>query len=381
MTSQLATAVFWAGTAGILWTFVGYPLLLVLRSWRRPPSVMKTDATPSICVVITAFNEAFHIRDKVLNTLQLEWPREALEVIVVSDGSTDATEAIAREAGLHHIRVIALPTRLGKHVCQGMAVRECTSQLVVFTDVTTRLEPGSLRLLVRAFSDSQVGCVSGVDRAVSADGMVQGESLYVRFEMALRALEARAGSLVSASGCFFAIRRELCGEWPTDLTSDFALPLSLGLRGLRTVCDNDACCTYSVLSKPHAEFERKVRTVVHGLHTIRRFRACLNPVRTGFFAVQLLSHKVMRWGLPFMLIGVFVSSMVLRDSSAFHSALCAVHAVVLLSAAAGLLVPAITKFALVRWSLFTVMVNVAIIVACGRAFVSRPDGVWQPTRR
>jgi len=379
--NPLATAVFWAGIAGILWTFAGYPLLLVFRSWRRPLFVTKTDVTPSICVVITAFNEALHIRDKVLNTLQLDWPRELLEVIVVSDGSTDATEAIAREAGHHNIRVIGLPTRVGKHVCQGIAVRECTSQLVVFTDVTTRLEPGSLRLLVRAFSDNQVGCVSGFDRAISADGMVQGESIYVRYEMALRALEARAGSLVSASGCFFAIRRELCAEWQDDLTSDFALPLSLGLRGLRTVCDTDACCTYRVLDKPNAEFERKVRTVVHGLHTIGRFRACLNPVRTGFFALQLLSHKVMRWGLPFMLIGVLVSSIALRATSAFHSALCAALATVLLIAAAGFVAPAITRFTLVRWSLFSVMVNVAIIVACGRAFVSRPDGVWQPTRR
>jgi cellulose synthase/poly-beta-1,6-N-acetylglucosamine synthase-like glycosyltransferase len=316
-----------------------------------------------------------------LNTLELEWPRELLEIIVVSDASTDGTETVAQEVGLQGVTVISLPSRVGKHACQGVAVKQCNAEIVVFTDVSTSLEPNSLRLLLRAFADARVGCVSGVDRAIASNGVLQGENLYVRYEMALRDLEVRAGSLVSASGCFFAVRREHCREWVNDLTSDFALPLSLGLRGMRTVCERDAHCTYRVLQRPEAEFDRKVRTVVHGLQVVRRFRACLNPFRTGFFAVQLLSHKVMRWTLPFMLVGVFVASFALLDSGPVYWALLAIKTTILACAAIGLLAPVVTRFAVVRWSLFAIMSSIAIILAWQRAFATPAGGVWEPTRR
>lgn len=353
----------------------------MLRSWRRPPPVWQADVTPSVCIAITAFNEAHCIGEKVMNTLELDWPRELLEVIVVSDGSTDGTEELARRAGAENVRVIGLPIRSGKHVCQGVAVKQCRSQVIVFTDVSTSLEPNSLRLLVRAFADSRVGCVSGVDRGLSPISGMQGESLYLRYEMALRNLEARAGSLVSASGCFCAVRHELCAEWTDDLTSDFALPLALGLRGLRTVCDREAICTYSVLERPEAEFQRKVRTVVHGLHVVQRFRACLNPFRTGFFSVQLLSHKVMRWAMPFMLIAIFMASFVLLGSSPIHWVPFVTCIIVLATAAAGFMAPSARRFAVVRLSLFAIMSNLAVIVAWRQAFASRPGGVWEPTRR
>lgn len=379
--SQIASVLCWVGIAGVLWTTAGYPLLLMLRSWLRPRPPLRAEIAPSVCVVITAFNEESHIARKLVNTLALEWPRELLDVIVVSDGSKDATVAIARQYEAKGLRVIALPVRSGKHVCQGLAVKKSSSEIVVFTDVTTMLEPSSLRLLVRAFSDPQVGCVSGVDRALSPTGAVQGESLYVRYEMAIRDLEGREGSMVSASGCFFAVRRDLCGDWPDDLTSDFALPLSVRLRGLRTLCDQEARCTYRVLEQPRAEFDRKVRTVVHGIQVVRRFSACLNPFRTGFFALQLLSHKVFRWALPFMLITVFAATLALLNTSRIYQVLLAVQLAPLASAIAGLLAPALTRYSLVRLCLFVVMINVSMLVAWKRAFAPTDSGVWEPTRR
>jgi len=375
----VALALFILCIAGIAWTLFGYPLLM--RLMPRAHLVHTPDEViPTVSVILTVFNEASSVRQKLLNTLELDWPADRLQLIVVSDGSTDNTAEVVASVADPRIRFIELATRSGKHVAQGAGVQRADSQILVFTDVATLLPSSSLRLLMRGFADPHVGCVSGVDRVTSVDGAVEGDALYVRYEMHVRRLESRSGSIVCASGCFFAVRRELCEAWSNELTSDFAIPMSLALRGIKSISDPEAICTYHAVRSSEAEFERKVRTITHGLRVVWVLRACLNPFRCGFFSIKLISHKVLRWALPYMFVGALIAGI-------YEFTIDPLMAIGFLGLAAMLLVFAatlvrpLTRFAGVRWCVFAVISLAASVVALSLAFVRNDAGIWEPTKR
>lgn len=373
----MAMVIAAASVAALLWAYVGYPLALAcLRS--GGPSVTRNAPPRRVCVVIAAHNARRWIRGKLRNTRALRWPREMLQIVVVSDGSTDDTAARAIAAAGPDTTVIELGHRAGKSACLGMAVRATDADVVVFTDVATRLEPDALEVLLRRFREPDVGCVSGTDRARSAAGATQGESLYVRYEMWLRRIEASARSMVSASGCLFAVRRELCDPWLEELTPDFAIPLLGRTRGYRTVCDTEAIAHYPVTCDPVAEFERKVRTVVHGLRTAWHFRHCLNPLRDPLLALQLFSHKVLRWLTPFLLLILLVCS-ALSSSHPVWLAIVAAQALVYALALGAWCVTSTQERLIPRCLAYFALANAAILVAWARALGSDRLAWWEPS--
>ena len=245
------------------------------------------------------------------NTIHLEYPRDRLQVLVASDGSADRTNGIVAGYGNDGVELLAIAQRRGKENAQKEAVREARGDILVFSDVATRLDPDGLMQIVSNFADPSVGCVSSEDRLIGQDGKPGGEGLYVRYEMWLRRLESRVGSLVGLSGSFFAARKEVCADFSEEMQSDFRTLLNSVRLGLRGVIDPEAVGYYTDIADEKKEFDRKVRTVLRGLTVFFRHLEFLNPLRFGFFSYQYACHKLLRWLVPFLLPVALATSAIL----------------------------------------------------------------------
>lgn len=313
MLEQAMSFTFLFSSFLVFHAYFGYPISLFLIGLVRKRSVARQDYFPSVSLIITVFNEEKRIREKLENTLSIEYPEGKLEILVVSDGSTDGTDRIVLEYHDRGINLHPVAVRRGKEHAQREAVAQSKGDLLVFTDVATRLEPGSLKRIVSNFADPTVGCVSGEDRLIGAGGSTGGEGLYVRYEMWLRRLETEAHSLVGSSGSFFVARREVCRDFSGDMQSDFRTVLNSVRMGLRAINDSGALGYYKDVSDSKREFDRKVRTVLRGLTVFFRNLEFLNIAKYGFFSYQYFCHKLLRWFVPIFLISAFVSNGLLID--------------------------------------------------------------------
>jgi cellulose synthase/poly-beta-1,6-N-acetylglucosamine synthase-like glycosyltransferase len=231
------TVLFLVAVGLVVYTYVGYPLVLWVVTGRRSRDDRRRPIEPSVSVIIAARNEADKIRRKIEHTLALDYPRERLEVLVASDASDDGTDDIVREYAERGVRLVRAPQRKGKEHAQGLALTAAGGDIVVFTDAATLLEAEALQILVQNFADPSIGAVSTEDCLVDADGNPTGEGLYVRYEMWVRRLEGRFHSLVGLSGSCFAIRKTLCSSWPSTLASDFMSALHAARAGQRAITD------------------------------------------------------------------------------------------------------------------------------------------------
>ena len=370
---------FWLSLLFLVYTLLGYPLLLWLLSVVRSQTHRRSPICPSIALIIPAHNEASGLANKIRNSLALTYPKELREILVVSDGSQDATADVVRSFADQDVKLVELEERRGKHYAQMIARDRSIGEILVFTDASVNLDRSVLEQVVSNFADPSVGCVSSEDQ-VSRTGE-KGEGRYVKFEMWLRRLESQVGSLVSASGSFFAARRELCDVWHPDQSSDFFIPLHAAERKLRTVVDPECRGHYGVAQEEKIEFDRKVRTVVHGLNVVATHLHLLNPLRHAFFAWQLVSHKVLRWLAPMAGLLLLLANLFLWNTGTFYRVTLALQAALYLAGLAALAVAGLRKIRAFELAGFFVMVNAATLVAWikylrGERFVS-----WQPTRR
>ncbi len=312
------TILFWLSASLVGYAYLGYPTLLWLynRLRRRPVSMF--DIQPSVSVIVTARNEEDKIRDKIVNTLALDYPADRLEVIVASDASDDRTDEIVAEYANRGARLVRSPQRQGKEYAQGLAIVVARGEILVFTDAAAMLEPDILNALARNFSDPTVGAVSTEDVLVNAAGTSSAEGLYAKYEMWVRRLESGFHSLVGLSGSCFAIRKELCTYWPATLASDFMGALHAARAGYRSVTDPSARCMFAAVVLSEIELARKIRTFERGIAVLMANLDMLNPMRYGRFAFQLASHKLLRFLTPFLLIGTFLASAVLMGEEPFR---------------------------------------------------------------
>lgn len=284
------------------YAYVGYPLLLRLLARREPDrSGAREGQWPMVTITVPAYNEEGAIAGTLDRILELEYPADRRQILVISDASTDRTDEIVRAYAARGVELIRLPRRGGKTAAENAARAHLRGEIVVNTDASVRLHPRALKPLVAAFHDPTVGVASGRDVSVggpSADANV-GESGYVGYEMWVRDLETRAGGIVGASGCFYAARKALHMELvPEALSRDFAAPLLARERGFRSVSVNDAVCFVPRGASLRREYRRKVRTMSRGLQTLHFKRHLLNPLRFGRFGWMLFSHKLARWLVP-----------------------------------------------------------------------------------
>lgn len=372
---------FWLLLLLIFWTYFGYPIMLQLLSIFFAKKIAKQDIHPGVSIVITAYNEELRIRQKIENTLALTYPSEKLEIIVVSDGSTDKTTDIVRLYEAKGVRLLAIPERHGKHYGQGEGIAIANHDIIVFTDATTFLKADAIEKIVRNFADSEIGCVSGLDVIQSDGANVPGEGIYVKYEMKLRTLENTVGSLVGVSGCFFAVRKHLCDDWIVSLSNDFYIPIVAYMKGYRTVLEKEAIGYYEVLHEPQKEFFRKVRTVVHGLEVLFKFKSILNPLKYGMYSFQMLSHKLSRWLVPLYLILLLGINFLLVEHSIYYLITMILQVVFYLLALLAFLVTKFKKIILFRIPFFFVMVNFSILVAWWKYMRGEEYILWEPTKR
>lgn len=371
---------FWVCVAFVAYAYFGYPAALYVVAGLFGTPVRRAAITPKVSFIIAARNEAARIRAKIENTLALDYPRDRLEILVASDCSDDDTHAIVAEYADRGVRLVAAPERRGKEFAQSLAIKASSGEVLVFSDASTWLDPDGVRNIVRNFADPGVGCVSSVDRVVGADGRPSGEGAYVRYEMFLRSLESRVGSVVGLSGSFFAARREVCDPWPADLPSDFNTLLNTVQKGMRGVSDPAAVGSYRDLDDPQREYSRKVRTVTRGLRSLGRNLRLLNPLRYGLWAWELFSHKLCRWLVPYAMAGALMCSLALAPGSKWYAALAAIQ--ILGYAFAGFVI-ATGRPVRGAWKIipFFVLVNVSILHAWADALRGRQAVTWQPSRR
>jgi cellulose synthase/poly-beta-1,6-N-acetylglucosamine synthase-like glycosyltransferase len=374
------TVLFFVALGLVVYTYVGYPLVLWALTWRRSRDARRQPIEPSVSVIIAARNEADKIRRKIEHTLAFDYPRERLEVLVASDASDDGTDDIVNEFAGRGVRLVRAPQRKGKEHAQGLALAAAGGEILVFTDAATLLEPRALRSLVENFADPSIGAVSTEDVLVDAAGNPTGEGLYVRYEMWVRRLESRFHSLVGLSGSCFAIRKSLCGYWPSTLASDFLSALHAARGGYRAITEPQVRGRFVAVRSSQAEMRRKTRTFLRGITVLMSNADLMNPFRHGRFAFQLVSHKLLRFAAPLLLLVALVVSGVSWRDDTLRVLFWAQVAFYALGVVGGR-VPALQSNPLVRVVHFFTMVQTAMLMAWGRYALGHQQTTWEPSKR
>lgn len=298
----------WCLIGIIAYGYIGYPLLLAVVGSLRPTRILRAPIEPSMTVIIAAYNEAKDIARKLEMVLALDYPAELRQVIVASDGSTDETHDIVRSFASRGVELMVLPVRAGKTAAQNSAALLARGDILVFTDATTDLAPDALRKLVEPFADPRVGCAgAGLEyKSAARTAIGRGGSLYWRYEKLVKQLESRANSLIGVSGCLYAVRRELYVPIAQDLISDFVIALDIVAAGRVSIYVPEAVARELTHEDAGREFTMRSRVVVRSINALVQRAQLLNPFRTGVFALQLWSHKVLRYLVPEFLIGIFL---------------------------------------------------------------------------
>ena len=290
-------------TAFVLYTYAGYPVaLLVLAAvrHRRPPFPPLAE-WPPISIVVPAYNEAAAIQTTLDNLLQVDYPAERRQIVVLSDASTDATDAIVAAYASRGVELVRLPRRSGKTAVENAALPLLRGEIIVNTDASVRVERGAVKRLVATFADPTVGVASSHNVSVARleRHANYAESWYVRYDMWVRDLESRVSGIVGAAGCLYAVRASIHRHvLPGSMSRDFAAGLVARERGFRALSVPDAVCFVPRIPSLRREYRRKVRTIARGIETLVFKRHLLNPVRFGLFAWILASRKVCRWLIP-----------------------------------------------------------------------------------
>ena len=367
--------VFWGSLAFVAYTYFGYPLWIYLRSlWLRRP-VLTAEIYPEVSIVMAVYNEESVLARKLRNLAGLSYPSNRYEIVVVSDGSADATNEILRTERNERLRLVILPERQGKAVALNQGIEVASGEVVVFTDARQMLEPDALRHLAARFADPSVGCVSGELRLGARQGSSnggEGLGLYWRFEKKIREWEGAAGSAMGATGALYAVRRGLLVSLPAaTVLDDVYLPLHVARQGKRVVFEGRAQAFDSLATSRH-EFKRKVRTLAGNYQLLRLAPWVLtraNPVRFEF-----VCHKLFRLVVPFALAGVLISSLFLhgvlyRVALTLQAAFCALATTVIFRSRPG----ALSRLADVAFAFL--LLNTAAVVAFV-FFVTGKKAVW-----
>lgn len=304
---------FWALLFILFYTYLGYAMLLFLlvqikKIFSPRKSVTVPEYEPEVCLFVTAYNEKDYIERKVKNSLELDYPREKIQYVWVTDGSSDGTPDLLQK--YKNQEVYHLPERRGKMHAMNRGMQFVEASIVIFSDTNTLLNKKAVREMVACFSDPQTGCVAGEKRIVEKEADVAaaaGEGFYWKFESAVKKLDAELNSAVGAVGELFAIRRELFEEVePDTILDDFIISLRIAQKGYRIAYAPGAYAEEAASVSVKEELKRKIRIAAGGIQTLFRLKKLLNPLKFGVLSWQYFSHKVLRWTLaPFALFLLF----------------------------------------------------------------------------
>jgi cellulose synthase/poly-beta-1,6-N-acetylglucosamine synthase-like glycosyltransferase len=383
-----ALTVFWAAAGTIAATYVLFPAAILVRGrlLRRPLTIADAtrDATPAVTVIIAAYNEERSIGAKLANLIAADYPTDRRQILVASDGSDDTTNAVVRTFADRGVRLLALP-RGGKAAALNAALAEATGDIVVFSDANSMFVPDAIRAIVRPFADPSVGGVAGDQRYLrggASGAMAEGERGYWDLDRMLKRAESQSGNVISATGAIYAVRRELIPPVPDGVTDDFVTSTAVVAAGRRLVFAEGAAAYEPVASSGGVEYGRKVRVMTRGLRGVLLRRALLDPRRTGFYAFQLLWHKLLRRLMVLPLIGLAISSPLLVGAGPFYRLAAAGQALFYGLAAAGIALRGrpISKARPLAFPAFFCLVNLAALHAAINVVRGHRIDRWEPQR-
>jgi cellulose synthase/poly-beta-1,6-N-acetylglucosamine synthase-like glycosyltransferase len=384
MILELTLQIVFSSAMGLLfYTYFGYPVLVYLLGKIFPKSVRKKDFEPMVTILITAYNEEKVIRSKLVNTLLIEYPPEKLEILVASDGSNDRTDEIVGEFAGRGVRIFHQPGRKGKTYTQNKAVEKANGEIILFSDATTDYQKDVLRRILPNFADQKVGCVAGkliyLDKADSDVG--KGARSYWNYETFIKESESRACSLIGASGCLYAVRRSAYQPMYPEACSDFLICTIIYQQGLRSVFEPAAVCTEETNQRTGEEMRMRVRVISQTFTDLWRNRSMMNPLKSGFYAVELISHKLLRYLVPLFLLLLLITSGLLAVSSLFFTGLFIVQILFYFQAlTAWILEKRGFRLGLLAIPLYFVLTNFASAIGFYKFITGENYTTWEPIR-
>lgn len=301
-------------------SYVFYPLIIGFIGSVYPFCVKKENVLPFVSVIIPAYNEAKHIEKKILNTLALNYPGKKIEIIVGSDGSTDDTAKIVEKYSSKGIRFIGYETNRGKTAVQNDLVNKSRGEILVFTDAASFLPPEAVKKIVCNFADQRIGCVAGKMQFINTDENMttQSQGLYWKYEVLIRELESRVGSLIGVDGPLYAVRREYYIPLGHHVISDLMIPILILAQGKKVVLEPEAIVNEAPTIKSKQEFKTRRRITLRGLIGISTYKHLLNPIKHPVISFQIFLHKIIRWFIGVLVVLNGVSALVLCEAWPFQ---------------------------------------------------------------
>jgi len=378
----MAEFIFWLIIGANLYTYLGYPAFTLFLSLFVNNPVNKGNEEPNVTFLITAYNEEKFIKEKLENTLALNYPRERLEIIVASDGSTDRTDAIVKTFEKRGVILCRVEGRVGKTETQNQAIKMATGDIVIFSDAPTTYGNDAIRMIVRNYHDLSVGAVSGRYEYVNPTGtpVGLGTILFWKYENFLKSRQTKIKTVTGCCGCIYSVRRELYENLPKDIISDLVEPLKILEKGYRIAFEPEAVAYETTTESSKQEFSMRIRVISRGMYGLWYMRKLFNPFKFGFVSFQLLSHKVMRWMIPFGLPLLLASNIALVGRPIYD--LILIGQVLFYLAAGGgyLLERKGRKGKVFALPLYYCLVNAASIIAFFRTLMGRKSIVWETGR-
>ena len=379
----MAEIVFWSALGLIAFTYAGYSLVILMLSRLVHNPVRRGAFEPRVTYLITAYNEEKNIAAKLDQVMTLDYPRDKLEIIVASDGSTDRTDEIVKGFSGRGVKLIRVEGRVGKTETQNQAVRQASGEIIIFSDATTRYEKSAIRNLVRNYADPSVGAVSGRYEYCNPTGAAigLGSILFWKYENSIKTMQTNIKTITGCCGCIYSVRRSAYTPLPADIISDLVEPLKVLEKGYRIVFEPEAIAYEETTEKTKEEFRMRVRVITRGMHGLLYMRTLFNPLRHGFVAFQLLSHKVLRWLVPvFLLIALIANCFLL--GSPFYNVTLALQLAFYVFALLGYLaekgnIPAKP----LNIPLYFMTVNLAAVVAMYRLWKGHKAVTWETVRK
>ena len=375
--------VFWLSLFMLFYIYLGYPLIIWSLSRFRNSGVRKQASFPKLTILIAAYNERDCIAATLSNKIAQDYPRDRVQIIVISDGSTDGTDEIVESFSAQGVRLIRQNPRSGKTAALNMAVPHAEGDILVFSDANSIYAPDALKKLVHSFSDPSVGYVTGKMIYTHADGSAVGDgcSFYMKYENRLREWETRLGSIVGVDGGIDAVRRELYVPMRPDQLPDFVLPLQVVMRGQRVVYEPEAVLWERTLGTSGDEYRMRVRVALRAYWALSDMRRLLSFKRHPLFGFQLWSHKVLRYSAFFFLITAYAANLLLWGQGRFFDGMLALQSLAYaLAGFAPVLERRNIRLRLANFMRYFILLNLASAHAFGKFVLGRKQTVWQPRK-
>lgn len=372
-----AEVLFWGCILMTIYVYLGYPICLFLLSCLTRRQIIKKDFTPMVTFLISVYNEEKVIRERIENLLQLDYPKDKLEIIIISDGSTDKTDEIVKEYEDKGI-ILKRLERGGKLVALNKIIPTVRGEIVILSDANVFCQKDTVRILVRNFYKDEIGCVSGDVRLLGGVNFENGESLYYKYERFLQKKESEIHSLMGADGALYAIRKKLYSPPPPEgATDDFVISMEIAKAGYRAIYEEEAKAFEDSAPTSKEEFRKKVRVVAAAFQCLK-LGAGIPTLAQPVLLFEYISHKLLRWFIPFFLIGVFVSNLFLLNLL-FYQICLLLQLAFYTCALCGIISKA--KIKIFSIPLYFCIVNAAAFIGFFKGIVGGQSCIWEPVTR